>query len=702
MMRVYTFLLLFCITPCSLHAVVIGSQTAISRQAQVTFPYSDNDNEARGFAAFEYGFNLENNLTSCIFNSVFPVGGSMQLFGGTLSLSQDLVLEGNTVFNTFGTINGNNMWVRFTKAQQISLPATASTSLSFITSAATVNTINSVDWSYDNKYLAVGLNTGSGNEVRVFSFNGSTLTQVATYGTWDGGGGYPVASVRWHPSAYYIQASLAVDDTVANDTYCLAFNSGTNALTELNGALLTGGGQAIAWHSSGNYLIITSNYTGAEIRLYSFSTSSGIASVQLLGTTPDSVTSGDAMAWNSAGTYFAVGAQQAASVNTLAVYSFNGSNTIALAAGAQIGQTVEALDWNPTYTSYIAIGLSTGGTETIRLYQFNSPSTLVEKTSARVGETQIVNAMQWSPDGTKLLVGLQTGTGTEFRVYTFNATTLTLTFAYGLDLANNVNALRWSRGTGLYVARADNTTNVLNIYGTVVPSSNVIFNNTKLIFEADVTVNAPLKFQGVCEVYGNGRTIDCTSGSIIVDSGANILLDNVVLKGISTSSGNLVCMDTLGTVTLRNSTWKFDQAYSFTQGRLDITGDVLMTGTQTFTYQSSKPCTIASNVTWQFAPGMTLRYAPTSGNSLLSMTDQTSVLYFNDATLSVSTAGLQLTKGKIKVEGTCPLVSNAVSQAQGIYFGDGASGANDVLIQPLALSGFVLQSGFCTYNNILG
>lgn len=52
------------------------------------------------------GFSLKNGFSSIIFDSVFPVSGAIQLNGGTLTLSRDLLLSNTTTLQGLGTING--------------------------------------------------------------------------------------------------------------------------------------------------------------------------------------------------------------------------------------------------------------------------------------------------------------------------------------------------------------------------------------------------------------------------------------------------------------------------------------------------------------------------------------------------------------------------------------------------------------------
>ncbi len=107
-MKCHTILLVLLLISHRTCALIVGSSTTVSRQSTPTFPAVDGDNEMRGFAAFEQGFTLEDNTTTCLFNSFFPVSGTVTFNGGTLSLSRDLLFGSATTFADGGTITGNS------------------------------------------------------------------------------------------------------------------------------------------------------------------------------------------------------------------------------------------------------------------------------------------------------------------------------------------------------------------------------------------------------------------------------------------------------------------------------------------------------------------------------------------------------------------------------------------------------------------
>ena len=67
---------------------IIGSDTTPSRQS--FFEFSGFNNRVAGFAAMEHGFGLQDQSTSCTFDSTFPVDYFFNLNDGTLYLNTHL------------------------------------------------------------------------------------------------------------------------------------------------------------------------------------------------------------------------------------------------------------------------------------------------------------------------------------------------------------------------------------------------------------------------------------------------------------------------------------------------------------------------------------------------------------------------------------------------------------------------------------
>lgn len=89
-----------------LSGISVGSDGQVSYEALTVFPQADGDNEMNGFSQFEAGFTLEDSSTSCIFDSFFPVSGTVEMNAGTLNLSKDLFFFDETSLLSMGSING--------------------------------------------------------------------------------------------------------------------------------------------------------------------------------------------------------------------------------------------------------------------------------------------------------------------------------------------------------------------------------------------------------------------------------------------------------------------------------------------------------------------------------------------------------------------------------------------------------------------
>ena len=94
-------------------STVKGSESAVSIEPAYTFPAADSDNKMLGFGWFKNGFSLEDNTTTCTFDSVYPVSGSVDLNGGTLYLLQDLIFKNVTTITGLGAIWGNHYFLDF-------------------------------------------------------------------------------------------------------------------------------------------------------------------------------------------------------------------------------------------------------------------------------------------------------------------------------------------------------------------------------------------------------------------------------------------------------------------------------------------------------------------------------------------------------------------------------------------------------------
>jgi len=195
------YLLLFIVTSFSvLNSLSVGSDSAPSRQNSVTFLEADSDNEMNGFGAIENGFTLESISTTCTFDSFFPISGAVDMRAASLYLLKDIAFDSGVSLTNMGSIYGNGHAVRFSESVTTAIafvPTTGNPSSFEQKDLATLGQIAySLDWTWDDNYVAVTKSTSG--FIEVHSFDGTTLTDI------DGESTVKTPnSLRCHPSAYY-------------------------------------------------------------------------------------------------------------------------------------------------------------------------------------------------------------------------------------------------------------------------------------------------------------------------------------------------------------------------------------------------------------------------------------------------------------------------------------------------------------------
>jgi len=641
----------------SIQAFVVGSQTAVSRQENIVFPAADSDNEMRGFAAFENGFSLEDETTTCTFNSSFLVSGEIDLGGGSLFLNKDLIFENACYILSTGRIRGDGKRIEFPKslietrvpylqqetAQQISDVDTSSEGV----------TVNSVDWSYDGSYVVSAMNLHGSDEIQVYSFNGSTLSFV------DGAARVTDTNcVRWHPSLLYI--ACVVDDE-GYDTYVYQLSGGT--LSQTGQGYLTGSGFACAWHPSGNYLATGANYASGELKMWDFNTGTGaMAQKQIVNISPDRAVY--ALSFSPNGDYLAVGTVVSGSEATLLIYSFNGT-TLTYKTGIYSGATVYGVDWSST-GDYIAVGMA-ATTESLRVYTYDSgENSLSEVVSARPGEGKKINEVYWSSDESFLLYAADTSISPEYGTYSFDASTETLSTLNNYSSASNINAICFSPDDN-YVFRADGSAVVVSRFSGDDPSP-MIFDGIVLVLNTDTIITKDWRLRGNCKVFGNGKKLLFENGAKIeLNDQANVEFHDVCFSGLEQS--NLCCLTDNASITLQDSVLWLSRDFTFSHGSLVFERDVVISGTVSFEYQSSQVSTIAADSTLYVGPDVAFKYAPIAANkNLLTMEDETSRLYLDGATLHVTYTGLRLSGGTLLLDNKATLSSDARNSGEACEF----------------------------------
>lgn len=292
------------------------------------------------------------------------------------------------------------------------------------------------------------------------------------------GGGYQINSIAWSGDGTYIALGGAGVST--NQLRIYSYVIPSNLFTSIFSLTWGASGSAInsvAWHPSGKYLAIGGNgqTNGYEVIVYSLDfTTPLMTAVAAVNLGPAALV--HALSWNVDGTYLAVGCMgESTGKAALQTYKFSsnatGSSVYALTqiSKADFGGStayVRALAWSPD-NAYIVAGGYSGGTaddNEVKLYSAASGVlTPIATGNIDFGQTALgayVCAFAWDPQQRYLIVGGYLGnTGLtkphEFNMYLFDGAKFTpkpgSQHVFGTNAASYVSALAW-QSTRKYVA----------------------------------------------------------------------------------------------------------------------------------------------------------------------------------------------------------------------------------------------------------
>ncbi|MBY0353687.1 WD40 repeat domain-containing protein [Candidatus Babeliales bacterium] len=313
-----------------------------------------------------------------------------------------------------------------------------------LTTASYGTRVQSVDWSPDGRYLAVGgFGPTNGMEFQVYRFNGSTLTYV-TGDNWTGGGA-EVWRVRWHPSGRFVGA---VGDAT-NDVRIYSFNGTTLTTIAATDLTATDNVKGIAWSPSGEYVLFgsTDDATIEQLQIYRFDgqkltfiDGNGIGQGNVRG-----------LSWHPSARFFCSSGSAGPSTETR-TYSFNGS-ILTLIQATNAGQSGRSAEFTQDglYVSE-TINQIGGGDSRLNILSVNPGGSFSLVASIIYsGNNDSFLEARWSPDGQYLVGGGTTPTnGSELKLYQFTRPG-TLTELASYNFGTSINGVAWS-SDGKYIA----------------------------------------------------------------------------------------------------------------------------------------------------------------------------------------------------------------------------------------------------------
>ncbi len=276
-----------------------------------------------------------------------------------------------------------------------------------------------LDWSPTGDYLAVCAGTGGGQgRFRLYSFYGIDLTTLDARSHSN-----DYMAVAWNPNGSYL--ALANSGQPAQNLKVYSFNG--TALTEVASALF-GGAYSLAWSPDGRYLAATGWYYPNHFGLYHFNGSS-----LTLVDTYSLEDSGRDVTWSPDGTHLALTWRVLGifppdeDVGKAAILSFDGSS-LSEVWTSDMGRDANSVDWNPDgdhiAICYISDSPYVGKVDVYHFYLDRTGRAVMDlKDGYQIRYTPV--SVSWNPNGHYLL---HAGSSTEDEcgIASFDGTNVTL------------------------------------------------------------------------------------------------------------------------------------------------------------------------------------------------------------------------------------------------------------------------------------
>jgi Tol biopolymer transport system component len=266
-----------------------------------------------------------------------------------------------------------------------------------------------VAWSPDGQYIAVFGFDLIGNDLQIFKFNPASETLTAITGilsTADVGW-----RIDWSPDGLYL--AVGGVDLVGDDFQIFKFDRFSETLTNLDiGTGITGQTLAVDWSPDGLYLAVggdLSGGTGDGFQIFKFdSASEAITSITgALGTAGRL----DSAKWSPDGQYLAVGGSglTGGSGDELQIFKFDRAAGILTSITGALGTAgaVYDINWSPDgqYITVGGAGLTGGSGDEFQIFQFDRAAGTVTNIAGALSSAGIVQSVPWSPDGKYVAVG---------------------------------------------------------------------------------------------------------------------------------------------------------------------------------------------------------------------------------------------------------------------------------------------------------
>ena len=720
-----------------IYALVKGSATVVSIEASPTFPSADNDNTMLGFGWFRHGFTLQDSLTTCSFDSVFPVSGSIVLNNGQLRLTEDLIFRNDTNFSSLGTVVGNGHILHLCPSIS-SLPPNGGIFDSVtVFCDADLDIVSTVTFRGKCSFCGVGnvitlkddgalyIDEDAALEFRDMEIRGIAGENISCLSDTSC---VTLDSTNWVQSESFSwkNGSILFKDFVhMMGTSTFSYSSSQTSTIDENSEWRVGDGMHLCMGRdpiTANDPIYFEN-TSSKLHLDNctiISTTHGImltrgtlalerlVNIDAMGTTTDTgVILGDGTPENDITVWVSPGA--ALSHNS-GYWVYNNYRNDRLVASAQSSRMIRAL-----------------GSKIYMPQNFQIKDITVQLKSNLVAPIEVETGKSLTYDGARVRLP---DIKFDISAQQLNAYTYALNGNQSLFLTKGVlplyllvnnagNTIRGNGGFAGAITMADANAQLtagLNGYigNSLVLNEGTFILDYDLLFHGDGNIVGP----GIIDIKKNHLTIDSgfkattpiywksdrgvlnlhgkvtlsstwtfdgkctikgnTTKLVLADGGAIVVEKGSQLSFknmliLGLSDNNIRCVDNDGVVNYLQSNVEMEGDCSFDTGSMKFFLDNTLSGAYTFSYDSEMTSTIRSDAKLTIKDGATFTIGKNNGNDPISFEDQTATLKLEDCTLRVKDTGMQLTKGTIISARDVEVDVLSTDTATGLIFGDGTA-----------------------------
>jgi hypothetical protein len=230
-------------------------------------------------------------------------------------------------------------------------------------------------------------------------------------------------------------------------------------------------------------------------------------------------------------------------------------------------------------------------------------------------------------------------------------------------------------------------------------SSFIFGQNCRIELAEPQTLSRTWSFAGQSLLDGHNKSITLGTGNNFLSSLISSSLTIANLNLLNVRDNNIRAANNNAAIIFNNAQIYLSSDFTYSIGSMVINNDVTLRGTSIFNYSTIMGLTIASQSQLTIDQGCTFNYAP-AGNfrNLLSFTNSSATLFFNNGSLVATATGPRLINGTLLIDGVMNIQSSAASTAQAITFGNGTP-ANDLIIKLMPSATINLLSGFLNYAN---